>query len=402
VTSSPQSLTRAQGLTVSFDVTAAGSLPVFYQWLSNGVAITGATTSALTLSDIQPSYAASYSVAVSNAIGTNISSPATLTVVPGAPGSYAGAVVADGPIAYWPLDDPPGSTNALDIVGSYDGAYSGLEVLGQPGPFPGDTNESAVYFPGAGGIQIPYAAALNPPETFSVECWAEAATNGSGTARVLFSSRTYNPNGSGEGPWFAGYQLLAETNNAWEFTIGQQQLQPVSTLSVDSVVTNAADGAWHYIVGTYDNVTLNLNLYVDGQLVATVAATSDLNWWPNAVDGNFNQTAADEAIGSTSDDDPELAEGNQFYGKVDEMAVYGYALSPTQVASHFARSGNGPAELSIAKFSGQIVVTWSKGQLLEATSLLGPWTTNAAATSPLTNSPGGKTMFYRAVVTNAP
>jgi len=44
---------------------------------------------------------------------------------------------------------------------------------------------------------------------------------------------------------------------------------------------------------------------------------------------------------------------------------------------------------------GSLVLTWNSGVLLEATSLLGPWTTNVGATSPFTNSTTGAEMFYR-------
>jgi hypothetical protein len=46
---------------------------------------------------------------------------------------------------------------------------------------------------------------------------------------------------------------------------------------------------------------------------------------------------------------------------------------------------------------GQLVVSWPRGVLLQATSLLGPWTTNNA-TSPHTNVPIGPQMYYRLLV----
>jgi beta-glucanase (GH16 family) len=46
---------------------------------------------------------------------------------------------------------------------------------------------------------------------------------------------------------------------------------------------------------------------------------------------------------------------------------------------------------------GSFVLTWSAGNMLEATNLLGPWTTNTTATSPftVTPSPGVQQKFYR-------
>jgi hypothetical protein len=50
-----------------------------------------------------------------------------------------------------------------------------------------------------------------------------------------------------------------------------------------------------------------------------------------------------------------------------------------------------------ASGSGGFVLTWSGGNLVQATNLFGPWTTNSAATSPFTNTPdpGTPQMFYR-------
>ena len=59
--------------------------------------------------------------------------------------------------------------------------------------------------------------------------------------------------------------------------------------------------------------------------------------------------------------------------------------------------GSAPAPtLSIQKLgSGQVQLQWSAGVLLQAASVNGPWTTNAA-TSPYTLTPTGSGMFYRA------
>jgi hypothetical protein len=54
--------------------------------------------------------------------------------------------------------------------------------------------------------------------------------------------------------------------------------------------------------------------------------------------------------------------------------------------------------LSIQRLSAtQIELQWSQGTLLEATSILGPWTTNTAA-SPLLLTPSGPQKFYRVSV----
>jgi hypothetical protein len=56
----------------------------------------------------------------------------------------------------------------------------------------------------------------------------------------------------------------------------------------------------------------------------------------------------------------------------------------------------GASSLSIQHIGGgQLQLQWSAGALLQSTNLLGPWTTNNAATSPYDVTPTGPQMFYR-------
>jgi hypothetical protein len=68
------------GTTVTFNVAVNGALPMTYQWRKNGAGIAGATGTTLTLTNVQPEDAGSYSVTASNRVGTVISNPANLTV----------------------------------------------------------------------------------------------------------------------------------------------------------------------------------------------------------------------------------------------------------------------------------------------------------------------------------
>ena len=80
IVSSPASATVTQGNSASFTVTASGTAPLTYQWLKNGVNISGATSAALTFTSASTTNAANYSVTVANAAGSATSAAATLTV----------------------------------------------------------------------------------------------------------------------------------------------------------------------------------------------------------------------------------------------------------------------------------------------------------------------------------
>jgi len=119
------------GREVTFEVRAAGTPPLSYQWHFNGAAIAGATSRSLVLKDPQLSAAGVYAVTVSNARDAIVSRAATLTVVESPPFllaaptnqvTYPGGTVTlrvtgdgSGPLTYqWRYGDfdIPGATNA--------------------------------------------------------------------------------------------------------------------------------------------------------------------------------------------------------------------------------------------------------------------------------------------------
>jgi len=80
ITAQPQNQTATQGLNATFTVTASGTGPLTYQWLFNAVNIDGATSSAYTRSNVQPTDAGAYSALVTNPAGAATSSNAMLSL----------------------------------------------------------------------------------------------------------------------------------------------------------------------------------------------------------------------------------------------------------------------------------------------------------------------------------
>ncbi|MET0402943.1 MAG: immunoglobulin domain-containing protein, partial [Cystobacter sp.] len=98
ITTQPTSRTVAVGQTSTFSVVASGSGTLTYQWSKNGAAISGATAASYTTpAATAADNGAQFTVAVTNAGGTVVSTAATLTVtggascttVPSAPGTLA-------------------------------------------------------------------------------------------------------------------------------------------------------------------------------------------------------------------------------------------------------------------------------------------------------------------------
>ena len=79
ITTQPQSQAVAKNNNVSFLVVASGGT-LSYQWSLNGTPLTGATSSALALNKVRSNDAGSYTVVVTNSLGSVTSVVATLTV----------------------------------------------------------------------------------------------------------------------------------------------------------------------------------------------------------------------------------------------------------------------------------------------------------------------------------
>ncbi len=114
----------------TFAVTVAGTPPFTYQWKKNGIDIAGANSGSLALSSLATGDSGTYTVAVSNAVGTvssqdallSVLSPVTITAQPqsqvvqvGGTVTFAATVSGSTPINYqWLKDSTPiaGATNA--------------------------------------------------------------------------------------------------------------------------------------------------------------------------------------------------------------------------------------------------------------------------------------------------
>jgi hypothetical protein len=98
--------------------------------------------------------------------------------------------------------------------------------------------------------------------------------------------------------------------------------------------------------------------------------------------------------------DQETANWRIFNGIIDEVAVFNYAFTPTQVLDLYNSAFQvplSPVSITIERIGTDVRLTWPRGTLLEATSLGGQWTTNNA-NSPYTFTPTSGNKFYRVQV----
>jgi alpha-tubulin suppressor-like RCC1 family protein len=140
ITSQPTNLTLAAGSTATFAVSAIGTAPLHYQWQLNGNNVSNATSRVLTLNNVQTNDSGTYSVIVSNRIGSVISSNAVLTVVAapliqeqptnqmvavGSTATFTVTAIGAPPLSYqWQLD----GTNLVDGDITSGSATSALTI----------------------------------------------------------------------------------------------------------------------------------------------------------------------------------------------------------------------------------------------------------------------------------
>jgi hypothetical protein len=210
----------------------------------------------------------------------------------------AAAAAGVGLAGWWKFDDAEG-LRAEDSSGNgRHGALEGLDgACWTEGRIGG-----GLRFKAKGYVAVPNEAAFDFTGPFSVTAWVKLDS------------------------WTKGYQVIvAKGDDAWRLQRDNRrnQLEFGIKGGKDGVTgsTNVADGRWHHVAGVCDGVMLRL--YVDG-----------------APDG------ARETVDHGTNDAPVLIghnyhkRGRQFEGLMDDVRVYGRALSPAEVMA-LANPGGG-------------------------------------------------------------
>jgi hypothetical protein len=301
IVTQPTNQTVYVGENATFNVVASGVPPLSYQWLWNSNNVPGETNSSLGLTNVQFSQAGYYRVSVSGSTGTTNSTNAILTVLPPPPCS----VPPTNLISWW-----RGETNTLDQVGPNIGT-----LIGNVSYAPGRVG-LAFSLDGTGdGIRVG-----NPPDlqlqSFSIEGWVKRSS----ASVVSFGS-------GGNGAIFAfgagGYAFFLDNNG----------LPALGRLGIDQVKSTVriSNLSFHHLAVTKSNATVTF--YIDG------VASAPLSYTPQFA---FTTSAAIGARGDTLD--------NSFYGLIDELSIYGRALSSNEIQGIYAAAISGKCLTPVPPF----------------------------------------------------
>jgi hypothetical protein len=197
-----------------------------------------------------------------------------------------------GLVAHYPLNG-----NANDTVGGYNGTTSGIVSYGA-----GKIGQAIVLDGTDDEVSVPYSAALNPPERFTVSLWAKASSGGTGH-RAAISCRDDAPQ--------RGYIVYATPSNIWQFWTGTGsgwQAVAGPSVSLDE---------WVHLAAVFSSGTKQL--YVDGILAGEATDTTLMV--------NDAQVLL---IGAGAN---EGTPHNYFFqGAIDDARIYNNALSRAEVA----------------------------------------------------------------------
>jgi len=295
---------------------------------------------------------------------------------------YETLVASHSPAGYWRMNEAASgviansgslglvargvAANALTNTGPSAPAYLGFEADNRGRAFDGKTSY----------VELGNPAGLNLNGPGSIEAWVTPAAALAFEAYIL---------GHGGNDGFVREDALRIENNTYQIV----SYDGLNHKAEVDATPDLGTPTWVHLVGTHDGA--DWKLYRNGIPVATnndatgFLAVDNANWSIGAR-GRWHKAFGIQAGASFPD--------RAFTGGVDEVAVYGYALSDARVAAHYSVGVLGNHPLTIVKSGADVIITWPTGTLQEATVVTGPYS-DVAGSSPLTTPASGERKFYR-------
>ncbi|MFI7603241.1 LamG-like jellyroll fold domain-containing protein [Actinoplanes sp. NPDC049681] len=322
---------RANALSVSWSAPAAPDGVTAYRVTAlkggvaaNAIMVPGTATSAA-LTGLAGGTAYTVRVVGINAYGEGPAADSTTPVTPTGSGTtYATAVLADAPIAYYRLGEAAGVGSGADSAKGNTLTY-GSGTRGVAGAVAGDADTAAQ---GDGGCCIGFSQTVAPRNNSSrtVEAWVKPT--------------------DGYLRWIAGWGRSG-VDEAFNVGLGDSRIV-VSAYADDltfPIGRSLVDGAWHH-VAVVAGATV-ATVYIDGVSLGTRTFAGEL---ATVTSGGLRIGAAHD--GSTP-----------FYGGLDEVAVYPLGLSATQISAHFAAGGHSrpgaPTAVAAVSQANALSVSWN-------------------------------------------
>ena len=266
-----------------------------------------------TISNLSGGTGYTFTVTAFNSLGQGVHSTLSSSATPtgAALPLYEDTVLADSPVGFWPLGETSGNV-ATDLTQTYDGQDFGSFTQGDAGPGVRFPNKALNLSGSNAYVRLDHTTLLEPTAV-TVELWLKPSSVPLNDAIIFISPQSGNGENSTN-----GYDLVFGGSNG--FNPGKVTFNGAGNLTTGSIALNV----WSYIVGTSDGTTMRL--YVNGKEAAAGGAGAP------SYGGTPNFDALISRFGMPGD--------------VADLAIYGSALSPAQIASHFATAGNPPGPVT--------------------------------------------------------
>ncbi|HEY3407818.1 MAG TPA: LamG-like jellyroll fold domain-containing protein, partial [Propionicimonas sp.] len=222
--------------------------------------------------------------------------------------AYGAAVYAAEPDLYWRLAETSGTTVVDASASQVAGTYNGGITLGQSSGI-GVGGDTSVLFNGSDATAATQTTFSNPT-IYSEELWFKTNTT-SGGKLIGFATDATGSSG--------GYD-----RHVYMFDDGRLRFGVWTgfTNVIDSPLAYN-DNKWHYLVAQQDGN--GMKLYVDNVLVGTNGQTSAQDYT------GYWRIGGDNTWGGNS--------SNYYQGLLDEVAIYGRALTDAERLDHFTKGG---------------------------------------------------------------
>jgi len=286
---------------------------------TNGTTVTYSPNTGFTGTD-------SFTYTIDDGAGTTDSATVTVSVssTPAGP-AYALRVQELDPLAYWRLEETTG-TVATDTTGNgHDGVYGSAATLDQDGFLPGSLDNAARSDGASNVAEVAHDTAFLLDDG-SISLWFNA--DRVDQTQGLITKDAY---GNGTGGHF---RIILRADG-----VLNTRIQTTSTShTIQSATDTVTADQWHQVVLNFGSG--GLALYLDGQLVGSNSYTGGLGSTSGGV-GNLEPFTLGSNQGLSSDQSSD-GENGFLHGVLDEVSLFGRALSTQEIAELYDLGINGP------------------------------------------------------------
>jgi len=222
---------------------------------------------------------------------------------------YYNAVRADNPLVYYGFDEAAGPTATDLSVNGRNGTYGNTYTLNQASAYTG--LGTGVLFNG-GNVAVPALGGVY--SSLTLEYWIKPTDLGGGGFRTLYNRDGWNTGWVHNHLWAGG---AGGASKPMEFSLAGAN--PTDQFPTGAIQLNT----WQHVALVYDASAKTIMQYLNG------VAQNPVTTYTTALSADLSGTGH---IGQWD------GSSRPYLGSMDEFAVYGTALTATQISAHYSAS----------------------------------------------------------------